>query len=58
MTLLTPNAQLKIKHVGLNQRRVGFYNLLKKHKKNIKFINIKKINHVLISIKEDLNKSN
>ena len=25
MTLLTPNAQLKIKHVGLNQRRVGFY---------------------------------
>ena len=48
MTLLTPNAQLKIKHVGLNQRRVGFYNLLKKHNAKIKFINIKKINHEVV----------
>jgi len=48
LTLLTPNASLKIKHVGLNPRRVGFYNLLKKHGAKIKFKNIKKINHELI----------
>ena len=45
LTLLTPHAKLKIKNVGLNQRRVGFYNLLKKHGAKIKFKNIKKINH-------------
>ena len=45
LTLLTPNAKLKIKHVGLNPRRIGFYDLLKKHGAKIKFKNIKKINH-------------
>ena len=40
-----PKAKLKIKHVGLNPRRIGFYNLLKKHGAKIKFKNIKKINH-------------
>ena len=45
LTLLTPNASLIIKQVGLNSRRVGFYNLLKKHGAKIKFINIKKNNH-------------
>jgi len=45
LTLLTPNTYLKIKHVGLNPRRIGFYNLLKKHGAKIKFKNIKKINH-------------
>ena len=45
LTLLTPNASLKIKHVGLNPRRIGFYNLLKKYGAKIKFKNIKKINH-------------
>ena len=48
LTLLTPHAQLKIKHVGLNLRRIGFYNLLKKHGAKIKFIKIKKINHEVI----------
>ena len=45
LTLLTPKAKLKIKHVGLNPRRIGFYNLLKKHGAKIKFKNIKRINH-------------
>ena len=48
LTLLTPKANLKIKQVGLNPRRIGFYNLLKKHGAKIKFKNIKKINHELI----------
>ena len=43
LTLLTPNAHLKIKHVGLNPRRIGFYNLLKKHGAKIKFKNVKKL---------------
>ena len=45
LTLLTPNAYLKIRHVGLNPRRIGFYNLLKKCGAKIKFKNVKKINH-------------
>ena len=45
LTLLAPNAHLKIKQVGLNPRRIGFYNLLKKHGAKIRFRNIKKINH-------------
>jgi 3-phosphoshikimate 1-carboxyvinyltransferase len=45
LTLLTPHSHLKIKHVGLNPRRIGFYNLLKKHGAKIKFKNLKKINH-------------
>ena len=45
LTLLTSKAKLKIKHVGLNPRRIGFYDLLKKHGAKIKFKNIKKINH-------------
>ena len=48
LTLLTPNASLEIKHVGLNARRVGFYNLLKKHGAKIKFKNMKKVNHELV----------
>ena len=48
LTLLTPNANLKIKHVGLNPRRTGFYKLLKKYGAKIKFKNIKKINHELV----------
>ena len=48
LTLLTPAAHLKIKQVGLNSRRIGFYNILKKHGAKIKFKNIKKINHELI----------
>ena len=45
LTLLVPKAKLKIKHVGLNPRRIGFYNLLKKHGAKIKFKNVKKINN-------------
>ncbi|MBL6857901.1 MAG: 3-phosphoshikimate 1-carboxyvinyltransferase [Pelagibacteraceae bacterium] len=45
LTLLTPHSSLKIKNVGLNSRRIGFYNLLKKHGAKIKFKNIKNINH-------------
>ena len=48
IALLTPGAKLKIKHVGLNPRRIGFYNLLKKHGAKIKFKNIKKINQELV----------
>ena len=48
LTLLTPNASLKVKQVGLNPRRIGFYKLLKKHGAKIKFKNIKKINQELI----------
>jgi 3-phosphoshikimate 1-carboxyvinyltransferase len=45
LTLLTPHAYLRIKKVGLNPRRIGFYNLLKKHGAKIKFKSIKMINH-------------
>ena len=48
LTLLTPKANLKIQHVGLNPRRIGFYELLKKHGAKINFKNIKKINNELI----------
>ena len=45
LTLLTSGAKLKIKHVGLNPRRIGFYNILKKHGAKIKFKNVKKVNN-------------
>lgn len=45
LTLLRPQTKLKIKRVGLNPRRIGFYNLLKKHGAKIKFMNVKRINH-------------
>ena len=45
LTLLTPKAKLKIQHVGLNPRRIGFYKILKKHGAKIKFKNIKRINN-------------
>ena len=48
LTLLVPGSRLKIKHVGLNTRRIGFYNLLKENGANIKFKNIKKINHEIV----------
>jgi 3-phosphoshikimate 1-carboxyvinyltransferase len=44
LTLLSTQSKLSIKYVGLNPRRIGFYNLLKKHGAKIKFKNIKKIN--------------
>ena len=42
LTLLNKNSSLKIKDVGLNPTRIGFYELLKKHGAKIKFKNIKK----------------
>jgi len=45
LTLLSKNSHLKIKNVGLNPTRIGFYNILKKQKAKIKFVNIKKRNN-------------
>ena len=45
LTLLSTSSKLCIKHVGLNPRRIGFYNLLKKHGAKISFNNKKKNNH-------------
>ncbi len=45
LTLLNKNSKLKIKNVGLNPTRIGFYELLKKHGAKIKFKNIKKNNN-------------
>ena len=45
LTLLSRNSSLRIKNVGLNPTRIGFYELLKKHKAKIKFQNIKKSNN-------------
>ena len=39
LTLLSQNSYLKIKNVGLNPTRIGFYELLIKHGANIKFFN-------------------
>ena len=47
LTLLTKNSLLKIKNVGLNPTRIGFYKLLKKHNAKIKFANIRKDNDEL-----------
>ena len=48
LTLLTKNTSLTIKKVGLNERRIGFYNLLKKHGAKIKFEKKKKINNEIV----------
>ena len=45
LTLLNKNSVLKIKNVGLNPTRTGFYEILKKQKANIRFLNIKKENN-------------
>jgi len=45
LTLLNPNSQLKIKNVGLNPTRIGFYKILKKQKAKIKFLNLRKKNN-------------
>ena len=48
LTLLKNNSSLKIKNVGLNQTRIGFYNLLKQSGAKIKFLNKKKVNNELV----------
>ena len=45
LTLLKDNSYLKIKNVGLNPTRIGFYSLLKKSGAKIQFANKKKINN-------------
>ena len=45
LTLLRNNSSIKIKNVGLNATRIGFYNLLIKHGAKIKFKNIKHENN-------------
>jgi len=47
LTLLNKDSSLKIKNVGLNPTRIGFYNLLKKQGAKIKFKNFKKKNNEL-----------
>ncbi len=45
LTLLNKNSKLKIRNVGLNPTRTGFYELLKKHGAKIKFKNIRSNNN-------------
>ena len=45
LTLLNKKSFIKIKNVGLNSTRVGFYNLLKKHGAKIKFSKISNQNN-------------
>ena len=42
LTLLNKNSYLRIKNVGLNPTRIGFYKLLKQHGAKIKFENLQK----------------
>ena len=45
LTLLNYKSKLRIKNVGLNKTRIGFYKLLKKTGNNILFKNLKKKNN-------------
>jgi len=45
LTLLNKGSSIKIKNVGLNPTRIGFYKILKKQKAKLKFINLKKENN-------------
>ena len=45
LTILNKNSRIKIKNVGLNPTRTGFFNLLKKHGGKIRFTNLKKKNN-------------
>ena len=47
LTLLNKNSSIKIRNVGLNPTRTGFYQLLKKQGAKIKFVNLKKNNNEL-----------
>ncbi len=48
LTLLKKNSYLKIKKVGLNPTRIGFYSLLKKSGAKITFSNKRKVNNELV----------
>lgn len=45
LAILRKNSYLKIKNVGLNPTRIGYYNLLKKSGAKINFLNVKKVNN-------------
>ena len=45
LTIMNKNSFLKIKNVGLNPTRIGFYRLLKKQGAKIKFSNVKRENN-------------
>ena len=45
LTLLNKGSSIKIKNVGLNPTRIGFYKILKTRGANIKFKNLKKKNN-------------
>ena len=45
LTLLNNRSSIKIKNVGLNPTRIGFYKILKENGAKIKFINLKKHNN-------------
>ncbi len=45
LTLLNKNSSIKIRNVGLNSTRTGFYKILKSHGAKIKFKNLKRNNH-------------
>ena len=47
LTLMSEGSSLKIKNVGLNPTRTGFYKLLKKQGGKISFVNLKKENNEL-----------
>ena len=48
LTLLNENSTMKIKNVGLNPKRIGFYEILKKHGAKIKFDNKRTKNNEII----------
>ena len=45
LTILNKDSRIKIKNVGLNPTRTGFFKLLKKHGGKIRFTNLKKKNN-------------
>ena len=45
LALLSTGSSIKIKNVGLNPSRIGFYKILKKQNARLKFINLKKENN-------------
>ena len=47
LTILNTNSEVRIKDVGLNPTRIGFYSLLKKVNAKIKFLSLKKKNNEL-----------
>tara|TARA_A100001015_G_scaffold320575_1_gene447459 strand:- start:1908 stop:3257 length:1350 start_codon:yes stop_codon:yes gene_type:complete len=48
LTLLKKNSYLRIKNVGLNPTRIGFYSLLKKSGAKITFSNRRKVNNEIV----------